>query len=140
MEIPMEVLVSSTIATLVFLLSEFFLSQGAFFDSRLWFGLLGALIVGGFFFLLVWMSHETWMGWGDVWLGALAGLIVGLPLALPMLTLSFGIGSIVGIFLMFLKKKGMKSQVPFAPFLTSGVLVTLFFAHIFPVFSLFVIG
>ncbi|MDD2766586.1 MAG: prepilin peptidase [Candidatus Moranbacteria bacterium] len=139
MEIPMIVLGVSAVATLLYLVQTFLLSGEAFLASSLWYGLLGAFVIGGFFFLLVWMSHETWMGWGDVWLGAVAGLIVGLPLVLPMLTLSFGLGALVGLVAIALQKKGMKSQIPFAPFLTAGIILILFSAKFFPFFSLFVI-
>lgn len=135
MEIPLSLLIVSAVLTLSFFVSSFFLSGEAFFSSQLWYGLLGGAVVCGFFFLLVWMSHETWMGWGDVWLGAVAGLIVGLPLVLPMLTLSFGLGAIVGLLSIAYKKKGLKSQIPFAPFLVAGVILILLLPKAFPVFS-----
>jgi len=137
MEIPMVMLFVSAFFTFLFLLETFFSFPEPFFSSRLFFGLSGGLVVAGFFFLLVWMSHETWMGFGDVWLGLLCGLIVGLPLVLPMLTLSFGIGAIVGLTLIAWGKKGMKSQMPFAPFLVFGTLLILFLPKIFPVLSQF---
>lgn len=139
MEIPIGMLIISAVLTGLFLVSTFVLSQAPFFDSRLWSGMLGGLAVGGFFFLLVWMSRETWMGWGDVWLGLLAGSIVGLPLALPMMTLSFGIGAAIGMVAIAFKKKGLQSQIPFAPFLVFGTLATLFFAEAFPLFFQFFI-
>lgn len=137
MEIPFSMLIASIVLTLLSLVSSFFLSGEAFFSSQLWYGLLGGAVVCGFFFLLVWMSHETWMGWGDVWLGFVAGSIVGLPLVLPMLTLSFGLGAIVGLLSIAYKKKGLKSQIPFAPFLVAGVILILFMPKAFPFLSQF---
>jgi len=72
------------------------------------------------------------MGWGDVWLGGVAGLIVGLPLTLFMLTLSFGLGAVIGLVMMAFSQKNMKSQIPFAPYLVLGVLLTIFLPKIFP--------
>lgn len=137
MEIPLSLLSVSAILALSFLVSSFLFSGETFFSSQLWYGLLGGAVVCGFFFLLVWMSRETWMGWGDVWLGFVAGLIVGLPLVLPMLTLSFGLGAIIGLFSIVYKKKGLKSQIPFAPFLVTGVIFILFLQKIFPAFIQF---
>lgn len=137
MEIPISLLLVSVLITTLFLLSSFFFLSEPFFFSRLWYGLLGGGAVCGFFSLLVWMSHETWMGWGDVWLGLVAGLVVGLPLVLPMLTLSFGLGAIVGLLAIAYKKKGLKSQIPFAPFLVAGVICMLFLPKAFPFFSQF---
>lgn len=132
MEIPTSLILVSASLTIVFLLTSLFLVPDSFLSSRAWYGLLGGGVVGGFFFILVWVSKETWMGWGDVWLGLVAGLTVGLPLALPMLTLSFGLGAIVGIGAMLSKRKTMKSQIPFAPFLVAGVILILFLPKIFP--------
>ncbi|MFZ2187607.1 MAG: prepilin peptidase [Candidatus Moraniibacteriota bacterium] len=135
MEIPLSLLIVSALFTFLFLASSFFFFAEPFFVSRLWYGLLGGAVVCGFFFLLVWMSKETWMGWGDVWLGFVAGSIVGLPLVLPMLTLSFGLGASVGLLAIAFKKKGLKSQIPFAPFLVAGVILILFLPKAFPLFS-----
>ncbi len=137
MEIPMVMIFVSAFVTLLFLFYTFFIDSLPFFSSRLFFGLSGGLIIFLFFFLLVWMSHETWMGWGDVWLGLVSGLVVGLSLALPLLTISFGIGAMIGIILIMFKKKGMKSQIPFAPFLVLGTLLILFLPKIFPMLNRF---
>lgn len=139
MEIPIMMLIISALLTYAFLIASFVLSSDAFFDSRLWSGISGGVAVGSFFFLLVWMSRERWMGWGDVWLGLLAGSIVGLSLALPMLTLSFGVGAVIGMALIISSKKELKSQIPFAPFLVFGTLSTIFLAEAFPHFFQFFI-
>lgn len=134
MEIPLSLLVAGVVSTFIFLLVD---AQGLdlSFGSRQTEALLGALSVGGFFFALVFISKETWMGWGDVWLGALAGMVVGLSSALFMMTLSFGLGAIIGIGLILSQKKGLKSQVPFAPYLVLGTLLAVFLPEIFPEYT-----
>ncbi|MFZ2300031.1 MAG: prepilin peptidase [Candidatus Moraniibacteriota bacterium] len=139
MEIPLNMIIISVLLTGVFLISALLLIPEPFFASRLWYGLLGGAIVCGFFFLLVWMSRETWMGWGDVWLGFVVGSVVGLPMILPMLTLSFGLGALVGGIAIVRGKKGMKSQIPFAPFLVAGAILALFLPEAFPSFFQFLI-
>lgn len=131
MEIPIILLIVSFFFTVSFFLLSYQIEL-SFLENRLGMGLLGGVVVAAFFFALVFISKETWMGWGDVWLGGVVGMIVGLPLALFMLTLSFGAGALYGVSAVLLGKKGMKSQVPFAPFLVVGALLTLFLPQIFP--------
>lgn len=139
MEIPISMLIISALFTYIFFTIYFFIGTEPFFVSRLWYGILGGAIVSGFFFLLVFWSRETWMGWGDVWFGFVVGSIVGLPLILPMLTLSFGSGAIVGLLAIVYGGKSMKSQIPFAPFLAAGTIATLFLSEAFPFFFSFFI-
>jgi leader peptidase (prepilin peptidase)/N-methyltransferase len=128
MEIPLVLLLAGVIAAGAYALIATVLTPGPWLDAAapwremLWGGGIAALI----FYALVYFSHETWMGMGDVWLAGIAGAAVGLPALLILFTLSFSIGSVIGITLLWLRKRGMKSQVPFAPFLVAGTLVTLF--------------
>lgn len=87
--------------------------------------LWGGGIAAAIFYALVYFSKETWMGMGDVWLAGIAGAAVGLPALLLLFTVSFSIGALVGGALMLTGKRGMKSQIPFAPFLALGTLVTV---------------
>lgn len=87
--------------------------------------LFAALIAAGFFAFLVLISKETWMGWGDVEIAGLMGLLLGWPKVLPALFLAFLIGAIYGIILIGLKKKKMKSQVPFGPFLIGSTVLLM---------------
>ena len=136
--LKMEILVALLWTALLWTLLYYGLSFE--WSESLWWGrevqaLVGALVVGGFFLTLVLVSDETWMGWGDVWLGAIAGLMVGLPAVLFMVTLSFGIGAVVGVTALLLGNKTMKSQLPFAPFLALGTLLTLLLPHIIPQYT-----
>jgi leader peptidase (prepilin peptidase)/N-methyltransferase len=54
------------------------------------------------------------------------GLFLGFPKILVALFFSFFIGAIIGIGLISTKKKTLKSQVPFAPFLITGTFIALF--------------
>lgn len=90
-------------------------------------GALAALASFGFFFLLVAISKEKWMGMGDAQLAIFLGLVLGWPQILLALMLAFTFGAIIGLGLVTLKKKKMQSQIPFAPFLVAGALVTMFF-------------
>lgn len=100
-------------------------------------GSLWPLVLSGagaflFFYALVAVSHETWMGMGDAYLTLLMGLVLGWPTVLWALTFSFGLGSVIGLALVAWGSKGMKSQIPFGPFLVIGTLATLVLPKIFP--------
>lgn len=69
------------------------------------------------------------MGFGDVKLVFLLGLLLGWPAILVGLFLAFLSGALVGIFLIVFKKKGLKSQVPFGPFLILGAFLALFWGE-----------
>jgi leader peptidase (prepilin peptidase)/N-methyltransferase len=80
-----------------------------------------------FFFLIWFFSKGMAMGFGDVKLALLMGLLLGFPNSIVGIFLGFLFGAIIGTIMVFLKKKGMSSEVPFAPFLVLGLVVGLFF-------------
>jgi prepilin signal peptidase PulO-like enzyme (type II secretory pathway) len=93
--------------------------------SNLILGILPSL----FFLTIILISHETWMGFGDFKLSILMGLILGWPKILVSLFFAFFSGAIIGSILIFLKRKTMKSQIPFAPFLVSGTFFSMLFGE-----------
>ena len=97
--------------------------QFSIFNSSI----LSGLGAAGFFFLFWLISRGRWMGFGDVKLGFFMGLFLSWPNILVALFSAFFIGAIIGIGLIALGKKTLKSQVPFAPFLVIGTFIALFF-------------
>ena len=85
------------------------------------------LVIGGFFWLQFVISKGKWIGGGDIRLGFLMGLILGWPNGLMALFLAYILGSIYAIPVLALKKKNLKSQVPFGTFLTLATLIVLFY-------------
>lgn len=102
---------------------------GRALDSSIYSGALAGFAAFMFFFLMVAISKEKWMGMGDAQLAILLGLVVGWPQIILALLLAFALGAITGLALIILKKKKMKSQLPFAPFLVSGTFITMFFYY-----------
>jgi prepilin signal peptidase PulO-like enzyme (type II secretory pathway) len=72
------------------------------------------------------------MGWGDAWLALIIGLAVGVPDILYTLTLAFGIGAVYASGLILWYGKGMKTRVPFGPFLVLGTIISIILIRIFP--------
>ena len=89
-------------------------------------GILSGLGVALFFFILVFLSKEKWMGKGDIGLGFLLGLLLGWPKVVVGFFLAFFVGSVVGIILVLFQKKGMKAKIPFGPFLVLGTIIGMF--------------
>jgi len=88
--------------------------------------LIPAVVAGGFFYAIVAITKGKGMGGGDVKLAFLMGLILGWPLITFSVFLSFILGSLVGIYLILIGRKKMKSMIPFGPFLILGTFIGLF--------------
>ncbi len=95
-------------------------------------GLVAAFGAWAFFASLSFVSKETWMGWGDAWLALIIGLAVGVPGILFALTLASGIGALYAVALILWYGKGMKTRVPFGPFLVLGMMLYILLTRIFP--------
>jgi len=109
-----------------------YLVYSAFMQNDLSVLLYGALSATGvflFFFALFYLTKGRGMGFGDVKYVIFMGLFLGYPNILVGLFISFLLGAIIGLLLVFLGKKGMKSQVPFGPFLIIGSLVAYFYGE-----------
>ncbi|MSU60548.1 MAG: prepilin peptidase [Candidatus Staskawiczbacteria bacterium] len=91
--------------------------------------LLATIIASGFFLCIYMVSKGKWMGFGDVKLAILLGLILGFPNILAGLFLAFFSGAIIGVALMLIDKKGLKSELPFAPFLILGTFLAMFWGQ-----------
>jgi leader peptidase (prepilin peptidase)/N-methyltransferase len=88
-----------------------------------------AILPAFFFLVLILISKEKWMGFGDFKLAIFLGLFLEFPKILVSLFLSFLIGATIGLGLIFAKKKSLKSEIPFAPFLVFGSFLTLFWGQ-----------
>jgi len=88
--------------------------------------LIAGVLAGTFFFLLWLVSGGRWMGLGDAKLAFFMGLFLGWPNILAGLFSAIFIGAIIGLVLIALGKKTLKSQIPFGPFLVVGTFIALF--------------
>ncbi len=88
---------------------------------------LAGILASAFFFAIFLFSGGRAMGFGDVKLTVLLGLFVSWPSILVALFFAFSLGAVCGLFLIAFKKKGFKSEVPFAPFLIMGTAIAFFF-------------
>jgi len=91
-------------------------------------GVIGGGI--GFVFLLIpALIYRGGMGWGDVKMAALIGLVTGFPLVFVSLLMGVIVGGLVAGILLLLKKKKRKEPIPFGPFLAVATIVTLLWGN-----------
>lgn len=88
-----------------------------------------ALGAGLFFLSLIFFTKGKGMGWGDVKLAVLMGLVLGFPRILAALSFAFLTGAITGVILILLGKKRLKSKIAFGPFLIIGTLFSLIYGE-----------
>lgn len=87
--------------------------------------IMSGLFASCFFLSLVLLTKGKGMGLGDVKLAFPLGLLLGYPLTVVALFLSFILGALVGILAIVLGKKKLKSRLPFGPFLIVGTILAL---------------
>jgi leader peptidase (prepilin peptidase)/N-methyltransferase len=86
--------------------------------------ILGALVVGGLFYVLFQLSGGAWIGGGDVKLGIALGLLAGGFFEGLLLLFVASITAMLATIPMIVKGKAhRKAHVPFGPFLILGLIV-----------------
>ncbi len=91
-------------------------------------GLVAAVLAALPFWALWYFSKGKWMGFGDVKLVGLMGLMLGGLGIIVGLFAAFMIGAVVSVGLVLFGKKELSSKVPFGTFLTIGTIIALFWA------------
>ena len=87
-------------------------------------GVIGGAI--GFVFLLIpLLIYPKGMGWGDVKMAGLIGLVTGSRLVLVALLMGVILGGLVAGILLLLKIRKRKEAIPFGPFLSLATMATL---------------
>ena len=65
------------------------------------------------------------MGWGDVKMATLMGIMLGFPMIFVALFLAVVSGGLVAWVLVLIKVKSRKQGIPFGPFLSLGTMAAL---------------
>lgn len=124
--IPDKVLLPAILIAIIYRITESLVYGGASLFLNYF---LAALIASGFFLAIFIFSAGKWMGFGDVKLAVLMGLLLGFKKVLVALFLAFLFGAIIGVITILLKKKTFKSEIPFGPFLIIGTFLALFWGN-----------
>lgn len=113
------------LAVLQHLVAVIFYKQGIGHLLQVWWGLV---VGGGLFALIYFVSRGKWIGFGDVRLGALLGLLLGSPdLALLTIFISSILGTILVIPLLITGKAKQSSKLPYGPLLIAGAVIARLF-------------
>lgn len=89
--------------------------------------LITGLVLGGIFAIIFIVSHGKWVGFGDIKLMALIGLLFGYPLGFLAVLISIWLGALWGIGLMVLRRATMKTALPFGIFLSIVSIIFIIF-------------
>ena len=87
---------------------------------------IGIFAVGGLFFLIGVISGGRAMGGGDVKLMAAAGFLLGWKLIILSLFLGAFAGVLYSLLSKLINKTKMRGAVPFGPFLSIGIVLSMF--------------
>lgn len=92
--------------------------------------LIGAAIMSGLFYAIFVLSKGKWIGFGDVKLAIVLGLLAGgaLP-ALLVLFVASVTGSLLALPLVVTGRATRKSHLPFGPMLITGAIVVVLFGQ-----------
>jgi len=117
--------------SLIILAIDSFLSGPGLLGSRIYLpepSILSGVIGGGIGFALLFIIALVFrggMGWGDVKMAGLIGLITGFPLVFVSLFLGIVLGGLLAGVLLLLKIKKRREPIPFGPMLSLGAITTL---------------
>ncbi|MCL5775365.1 MAG: prepilin peptidase [Patescibacteria group bacterium] len=94
---------------------------------------MGGLFAGGLFagiFFLLWLvSKGAWIGFGDVKLMLVLGLVLGWPVTAAAWLLAYFLGTAFALPLLVLGKKHLSSRLPFGCFLSVAAALCLFYGQ-----------
>ncbi len=81
----------------------------------------------GFFAILYLLSRGRWIGFGDVKLVFLVGLVIGYPLALVAVVAAIWTGALIGIVLIVFKRGTLKTKMPLGSLIAASAIFFILF-------------
>jgi leader peptidase (prepilin peptidase)/N-methyltransferase len=86
----------------------------------------GTALAGAIFLLLAVLRRNA-MGFGDVKLAVLIGMMTGFPWVLQALVLGIVLGGLAAAVLLLARLRKPKQYIPYAPYLAAGAMLTLLY-------------
>jgi prepilin signal peptidase PulO-like enzyme (type II secretory pathway) len=119
-EIPFKVVVLGSTFSLIyrFLVLKNLTLENIITEILTWLGIFL------FYYFIIWISKGG-MGGGDLKLSVYLGIFLGFPLSIHAIYYGFLIGGVFATIILLLRKKSLKSKIPFGPFLVIGALLAL---------------
>ncbi|MBP7737254.1 MAG: prepilin peptidase [Spirochaetes bacterium] len=81
------------------------------------------------FFIIILLLFPGSFGGGDLKFGSAIGLLTGLEMSIIVLEVSLVSGAIIGIIYALKTRKSLRTKIPFAPFLSLGLTVSLLYGR-----------
>jgi prepilin signal peptidase PulO-like enzyme (type II secretory pathway) len=97
--------------------------------DMLWWDIGAALALALFFAGIWFVTQGRGIGLGDAKLVLGTSLVVGFPVSLAAVLISFWLGALAGIALVLARYKSLKDQIPFGPFILAGTAFAYFFSE-----------
>jgi leader peptidase (prepilin peptidase)/N-methyltransferase len=92
---------------------------------------MGFLFGGGLLYLVAWgyqiATKKDGLGGGDIKFLAMVGAFLGIEGAVLTIVIASLVGSVIGLFLIFVKGRKSNTAIPFGPFLSAGAATAFFF-------------
>lgn len=121
--IPHSLLLTGLIATILFFVFGF--TDCGVLSCSVLSSLAGILFFAGVFLAIYLFSRGKWIGFGDVKLAALLGLIFGLEKSINIFYLAFLFGFAIAIIMLGSGRAGLKTKVPLGALLAAAVILFL---------------
>ena len=125
-DIRFQIIPNGAVLTLLILGIFESIARHAFFSDGAW-----ALGIALFFAAMWLVSKGRWLGLGDAKLTLATSILVGFPASLAAFLFSFWLGGVAAVPMLILGRKGMKSRIPFGPFILAGTIGAYFFSAVF---------
>ena len=122
-KIPNQFMLAALVLRLVIYIPEFIISASNAF-STLKDNILGALIIGVFFILLL-LIFKNSIGMGDIKLFSIMGLYKGLWGAINSVFFSLVVSFVVSVALLISRKKEKKDTISFGPSILLGTIIAI---------------
>ncbi|MDB5179061.1 MAG: type 4 prepilin peptidase 1, leader peptidase (prepilin peptidase) / N-methyltransferase [Patescibacteria group bacterium] len=126
MLLPDKVMVPAIVLALVYVVAQAVLTHHPLMMRG---PLLAALGLGTAFYVLVAATKGRGMGGGDIKLGFLMGLILGIKGLLVALFIAFDVAALVAVILIISHRKKRKDQMAFGPYLVGSTVVAFLFGQ-----------
>lgn len=88
--------------------------------------LYGFLLLSVFFLVMMFIFPGSFGG-GDLKLYAVSGFMFGLEMSVVLLEVSLVTGAVFGVFWAVMRGGNFRMKMPFAPFITAGIIITFLF-------------
>lgn len=124
--LPDPIVIFLVVAAGIFALASFVSHSPNPFGTFSWQSFVAGGAFAGVFWGLWYFSHGAWLGFGDVKLIGVMGLVFGFPGSLIVAYMAIILGGLIGLILLVTSRGTRKTKLPFGAFLCIAAIIFLF--------------